>query len=120
MSKEEEKQIEIEVEEVNLEDLILLGEDRLSNIKISYPDENGNITVAKAKIKQLTLKELRNINLEKITLETCVKILNKCLFTQEDTPFTQDLILSLPVGVVSEITREVLRISGVETKQLGF
>ena len=43
----------IEVEETNLEDLILLGEDKLINIIIEYPTENGT-TTAKAKIKQLT------------------------------------------------------------------
>ena len=45
---------DIEVEETNLEDLILLGEDKLINVVIEYPTENGRVT-AKAKIKQLTI-----------------------------------------------------------------
>ena len=67
------KKIKVELDdEMNLEDLILLGEDKLFNIHIEYPkeDENGEFIIvkSKAKIKQLTLKEIRNINLKNITL----------------------------------------------------
>lgn len=114
-----EKDFKIEVEEYNLEDLIVLGEDKLVNIKIEYPKKDGSLVVAKAKIKQLTMKELRNINLENITLETCVKILEKSLFKEDETHFTKELILNLPVGVVNGISNEILRISGVNEK-MGF
>ena len=109
----------IEIEETNLEDLILLGEDKLIDILITYPTDEGNRS-AKAKIKQLTIKELRNINLEKITTETSIEILNKGLFKQDGTPFGKNLILNLPIGVVNAIGNEILRVSGVETKDMGF
>ena len=109
----------IEVEETSLEDLILLGEDKLINITIEYPTENGKVK-AKAKIKQLTMKELKNIDLRNITTETSIEILTKALFQQNGEPFSEDLILSLPIGVVNEISNEIMRISGTEKTDMGF
>ena len=108
----------IDVEETSLEDLILLGEDKLVNILIEYPTENGNVT-AKAKIKQLTMKEIRNLDLQNPGLETNVIILTKALFKQDGSPFDKNLILSLPVGVVNAITREIMKISGAD-QDMGF
>ena len=108
----------VEVEEVGLEDLIVLGEDKLINIIIEYPTTTGEIKKAKAKIKQLTMKELKNINLEHITMDTSVNILKKSLFTQDEKPFTTELILNLPVGVIRSITRKILEISGVKDDDL--
>ena len=109
----------IEVEEVSLEDLIVLGEDKLINIIIEYPTENG-IVQSKAKIKQLTMKELKNLDLTKPSLETNVKILKKSLFKQDGESFPEELILNLPIGVVNAISREVLQISGVNQQDMGF
>ena len=109
----------IDVEETNLEDLILLGEDKLINIIIEYPTENDTVKV-KAKIKQLTMKELRNIDVTKPSMETNVNILTKALFKQDETPFEKELVLSLPIGVVNEIAKEILKVSGVDRKDMGF
>ena len=113
----------IEVDEVALEDLILLGEDKLINILVEYPQEDNDIVKivkTKAKIKQLTLKELKNVNLNNVDIDVCINILRKALFQQDGTAFTQNLILALPVGVCFAITREIMKISGVDEKQLGF
>lgn len=113
----------IEVDEVNLEDLIILGDEKLINIKISYPEERDGvirIVNSKAKIKQLTLKELKNIDVNNITVDTAVSILRKALFKQDETLFSKELILALPIGVCFAITREIMRISGVDENQLGF
>ena len=120
---QKEELINLEVEEVNLEDLILLGDDKLINISITYPEKiNGEVKMVKtkAKIKQLKMKELRNINVNNINLETVVTILNKALFTQDENAFSKDLILDLPIGVCFAISNEILRISGVDEKQMGF
>jgi sensor c-di-GMP phosphodiesterase-like protein len=109
----------IDVEETNLEDLILLGEDKLINIIIEYPTENDTVKV-KAKIKQLTMKELRNIDVTKPSMETNVNILTKALFKQDETPFEKELVLALPIGVVNEIAKEILKVSGVDRKDMGF
>lgn len=103
----------IKIEETSLEDLIVLGEDKLIDMQIEYPTENGTIH-AKTKIKQLTMKELRNIDVNNMDLETSVKILNRSLFTQNEEPFSQELILALPVGVVFAITQKIMEISGVD------
>ena len=109
----------IDVEETNLEDLILLGEDKLINIIIEYPTENDTVKV-KAKIKQLTMKELRNIDVTKPSMETNVNILTKALFKQDETPFEKELVLALPIGVVNEIAKEILKFSGVDREDMGF
>ena len=106
-------------EEVNLEDLIVLGDDKLIDILIEYPNDLGEVVQAKAKIKQLTMKDLKNLNLDNVTLETSVGILMKSLFTQDEKPFQKELILSLPIGVVRAITMEILKLSGVSDTE-GF
>lgn len=120
---QKEELINLEVEEVSLEDLILLGTDKLINISITYPEElNGTIKMVKtkAKIKQLSIRQLRNIDVNNLNLETVVSILQKALFKQDETAFSEDLILDLPVGVCFAITREIMKISGVDENQLGF
>lgn len=109
----------IEIEETNLEDLILLGEDKLIDILIEYPTENGPVK-AKAKIKQLTMKELKNIDLKKPSLETSIQILETALYQQNGEPFPKDYILALPVGVVNAVGSEILRVSGTEERDMGF
>jgi hypothetical protein len=111
----------IEIEETSLEDLIVLGDDKLINILIEFPTDTGEIKTAKAKIKQLTLKELRNVNLERITLDASVQILQKALFTQNEQPFSKELIYALPIGVTKKITQKILELSGVGDEDLkGF
>ena len=75
---------------------------------------------SKAKIKQLTLREMKNLDLSKIDINTAVNILSKSLYQQDEKAFSKELILSLPLGVCFAITREVMRISGVTEDQLGF
>lgn len=104
----------IQVEETNLEDLIILGEDKLINCTIEFPTENGNIK-AKTKIKQLTMREVKNIDMTKPDLETSVEILKKSLHTEKGEPFQENLILALPVGVVYKLSEKIMEISGVQS-----
>ena len=110
----------IEIEETNLEDLIVLGEDKLINILIEFPREDGELVKAKAKVKQMTMKELKNIDLENVTMDTSVLILSHALFTQEGNPFSKDLILNLPIGVVRELSAKILELSGIRDDIKGF
>ena len=107
----------IEVDEVNLEDLIILGDSKLIDIKITYPKDDGTESVSKAKIKQLTMEELKNINLKNIDLEATARILQKCLFKNDGTHFSKEMIYHLPVGVASAISEEILKLSGVDLKK---
>lgn len=103
----------IKVEETNLEDLIILGEDKLIDCAIEFPTENGNIK-AKAKIKQLTMKELKNIDLQQATFETNINILCKSLYKTNNIPFTEEEILNMPLGVVNALSEAVMKLSGVD------
>jgi sensor c-di-GMP phosphodiesterase-like protein len=96
----------------------LLGEDKLINIVIEYPTETSRIK-AKAKIKQLTMKELKNLDLQRPSFETNINMLKKALFKQDGTAFSEELILALPVGVVNAISAEIMKISGVD-QDMGF
>lgn len=120
---EKEELMKLEVEETNLEDLIILGTDKLINILITYPEEvDGKIEMVetRAKIKQLTIRDLKNIDLNNFNIEIVAKVLRKALFTQEEKPFGEKLILDAPIGVCIAIAKEIMRISGVDPSQLGF
>ena len=104
----------IQIEENSLENLILLGKDKLINIEIDYPTENGRVK-ASAKITQLTMEELKNLDITTPNLKTNLEILSKSLFKQDDTPFEKELLLELPVGVVNAVSEKILEISGVDT-----
>jgi len=120
---EKEELMKLEVEETNLEDLIILGTDKLINILITYPEEvDGKIEMieTRAKIKQLTIRDLKNIDLNNFNIEIVAKVLRKALFTQEEKPFGEKLILDAPIGVCIAIAKEIMRISGVDVSQLGF
>lgn len=107
-----EEKAKILVEKPTLESLVLLGKDKLINIEIEYPTENGTQT-ASAKIKQLTMEELQNIDMNDPSFKTNVEILSKSLFKEDGTPFEPELILMLPVGIVNAISEKILEISGV-------
>ena len=120
---EKEELMKLEVEETNLEDLIILGTDKLINILITYPEEvDGKIEMieTRAKIKQLTIRDLKNIDLDNFNIEIVAKVLRKALFTQEEKPFGEKLILDAPIGVCIAIAKEIMRISGVDISKLGF
>lgn len=104
----------IEVKETQLEDLIILGNDKLMDIIIEYPKDDGTFTRARAKIKQLTMKQLKNIDMNNINIAIAVQILKKSLYTIDEKPFTEDLILDMPVGIAIGITKEIMRVSGVD------
>lgn len=105
----------IEIEETNLEDLILLGEDKKIPIIIEYP--NGDTTIkAKALIKQLTLKEMDKIkpNSKNNAWEMSMKILETALLKQDGSNFSKEELLALPMGVVNAIAEQIMKASGVE------
>lgn len=103
----------IEVDEINLEDLLVLGDDTTIPIKITYPRKNGTIVKAKAHIKQLTLKEVKNLRLnDKDYYESALNILQKTLFKSNETNYSKDELLLLPIGVLKALTEKILELSG--------
>ena len=106
--------VELE-EEVNLEELLILGEDKKIPIIISYPREDGKRIKAKALVKQLTLKELDRIQINRNNAtRSNVMILEKALFKQDGSTFTSEELLALPIGVVNAIGNKILELSGVD------
>jgi len=101
--------------ELNLEDLIILGDDKKIPITITFPKGNGESVKAKALIKQLTLKELGNVNTRNNNLlDTSKLILRKALFKQDGTVFSDAEIEVLPVGVLVAISNRIMEVSGME------
>lgn len=102
------------VEETNLEDLLILGDDKLISVIIEYPTDDGRQVKAKALVKQLTLKELSNIkpNSDDL-LDVNMALLGKTLFTNKREPFTKEMISALPMGVVYALSSKIMELSGV-------
>lgn len=101
--------------DLNLEDLIMLGDDTKIPITITFPKADGTNVKAKALIKQLTLKELNHVNNSNMNLfETSKLILRKALFKQDGTLFTDDEIEIFPIGVITAISNQIMTVSGME------
>lgn len=102
-------------EEPNLEDLLILGDDKKIPIEITFPKPDGGKVKAKALIKQLTLKELDSLQLNNPNgFETNIVILERALFKQNGEHFKRDELLTLPLGVVNGISEKIMEVSGVE------
>ena len=104
----------VEVEEVGLEDLIVLGEKKKIPIHIIYPNEDGTKENAKALVRQLTLKEVDGLNFNGTVLKLNISVLRKALFKTTGEKFTNDELEVLPLGVVNAIANKILELSGVE------
>lgn len=103
----------IKVEETNLEDLIILGEDCHTPITIEFPKPNGEIVKAKALIKQITVKEMKKVKTKGNTeVEIAIEVLQIGLLKQDGNQFNKEEILALPIGVVRSLSDKILEISG--------
>ncbi len=100
--------------ELNLEDLIILGDDTKIPLKISFPKNDGTKVEAKTLVKQLTIKELEQLKTQNSPWKYYVMILRKGLFKQDGSPFNEEEIRSLPIGVVASVAEKILELSGAE------
>ena len=108
----------VETEEVNLEDLLVLGEEKHIPIHISFPNPDGETrSKAKALIKQLTLKELNRIKISNDVASSNMSILERALFKQNGDTFSRDELEVLPIGVVNAIATKILEVSGVDLEE---
>lgn len=112
-------EVNIEVDELNLEDLLILGDDKKIGIEIEFPiqDKKGEYKTVKTKamVKQLTLKEINKLKLiNNNLLEQNLSILKRALFTSNGEPFPEDKLMILPLGVANAISEKILEISGVD------
>ena len=104
-------------EEVNLEELILLGEDKKIPVKITFPTVDGKQVKAKALVKQLTLREMETIKVNRDDLVTANRmLLEKALFKTNGEKYTKDELYLLPLGVVNALAEKIFELSGVDTQ----
>lgn len=107
--------VNIEIDEFNLEDLIVLGDAKKIAIEITFPRNDGSKVNAKALIKQLTLREMENLNISRTNLvEANLMLLRKALFKTNGDNFTNEELEALPLGVVNALANQILEVSGVE------
>ena len=105
----------LEIDEMNLEDLIVLGDDKKIPIEITFPNNDGNKVRAKALIKQLTLKEMEGIQIGRNdVVKANLIVLERALFKSDGSHFNDDELNSLPIGVVNAIAAQIMEVSGVE------
>lgn len=100
-------------EEMNLEDLIILGADKKIPLIIEYPTIDGGKTTAKLFCKQLTLRELENVNTSSNNLQDVLPILRKTLFKQNGDNFSKPELMELPIGVLKELMIKIFELSGM-------
>ena len=106
--------VNLEIDEFNLEDLIVLGDDKRIPITIEYPRDDGSKVKAKALIKQLTMKELDAIRINRNDfIETNMNVLEKALFKSSGDNFSRDELEYLPLGVVNAVSEKIMELSGV-------
>ena len=104
-----------EEEEVSLEELILLGEDKKIPIHIEFPKTDGTNVKAKAYVKQLTMKEIEEINVDNLNNMTLLKM---SLLQSDGEPFPPSKIRKLPIGVVNALIEKIFEVSGVDAETL--
>ena len=109
------RRVEVEAEEVPLEELIILGNNKKIPIHIIFPHEDGSKTKSKALVKQLTLKELDRLNFNGNNLGSVhMKILQKAFFKSTGDRFSRSELEEIPVGVVKAVSDKILELSGMD------
>ena len=103
----------IEIDELNLEDLLVLGDETTIPIIISFPRKDGTLVRAKAYVKQLNLKEVKKLRLnDKNYYEIVLSILQKTLFKSDGSSYDEDKLLLMPVGVLKALIDKIFELSG--------
>lgn len=112
----QEEKVEV-TKEYSLEELILLGEDAKTPIIIQYPLPDGRVVKAKAFVKQLTMKELSNVDLTGNDVKSAMSILQRALFKENGDTFKKAELEVLPIGVIREVADLIMRLSGMDQNQ---
>lgn len=115
----EEERVQL-IEEMNLEDLIILGADKKIPLIVEYPNIDGTKTAAKLFCKQLTLRELENVNTSSNNLQDILPVLRKTLFKQNGDNFSKPELMEMPIGVLKALMIKIFELSGMhdEAKKL--
>ncbi len=118
MSIEEEKQKELanlqqEDEIFELDQIITEGINAKIPFTFTYPNTNKKVGVL---VRPLSTNEYQNAILTSRRLKTnfLIEIAKLGVYKMDESEFPDDLIMELPAGVITRITNEINRISGVE------
>ena len=110
--------IKLDHEELNLEDLIIMGDDKKIPIEIEFPTGTGEMVKAKALIKQLTMGELDDVKvINDNPFAANLLVLELALFKSNGEHFGIDELKLLPIGVVNVIAAKIMEISGVNLEE---
>lgn len=104
--------IDIDEEIFDLESLIVDGTNAKVPVEINYDNKKFG-----AILKPLTNVEWNNasrVGFKNHKTTTELELLKKGLFTRNDEPFPEKVLVKLPQGVVNALFKELARISGVE------
>ena len=118
MSVEEEKQKELahlqqEDEIFELDQIITEGTNAKIPFTFTYPNTNKKVGVL---VRPLSTNEYQNAILTSRRIKTnfLIEIAKLGVYKMDESEFPVDLIMELPAGVITRITNEINRISGVE------
>ena len=107
----EDKELKIEAlndEVVDLETLIVDGEDALIPLQFVYPNTDRKTGVY---IKPLTGQSFKDMDANRVN---AITLLDGCLFDLEKNPLPVNVIERLPAGVIFELYKKLSEISGIE------
>ena len=104
---------EVQVEPVNdelvdLESLILEGDDAFIPLKFVYPNTDKKTGVY---LKPLTGEKFKGIDANKVN---AINLLDGCLFDLQKKPLPLKMIEKLPAGVIVELYKKLSEVSGIE------
>lgn len=96
---------------VDLETLILEGDDALIPLKFVYPNTDTKTGVYLKPVTGESFKDMDAGTVNAITL------LDGCLFDLNKKPYPTEVISKLPAGVIVELYKKLSEISGIEIEE---
>lgn len=118
MSIEDEKQKELEhlqqEEEIfELDQIISEGTNAKIPFTFIYPNTTRKVGVL---IRPLSTNEYQNaiMRSRKLKSNFLIELAKLGIYKMDETEFPEDLLMELPAGVITKITNEINRISGIE------
>lgn len=93
---------------VDLESLILDGDDAFIPLKFVYPNSESKTGVY---LKPITGEAFKGIDANKVN---AISLLDGCLFNLQKNPIPLKVIEKLPAGVIVELYKKLSEISGIE------
>ena len=96
---------------VDLETLILEGDDALIPLKFVYPNTESKTGVY---LKPLTGEAFKGMDANRVD---AITLLDGCLFDLQKNPLPLNVIEKLPAGVIFELYKKLSEISGIEMEE---